>query len=213
MGLGDERLFNGIELVNNVKWDRQGVRYYFLYYVVAITLLSILIAGLDFGWTNDILIKGLVTGLSIGVILGLLSGFTNSQIEQSRYPGQKLSLSIKNFVYFFLAFGPLIGISLALVSSIVYQETINQLNLILITAVGALVGGLICGGMFGGFAVLHHLSLRIVLARNHHLPLHLIPFLDHCVDLIFLRRVGGGYIFVHRLLMEHFADMYPADEK
>ena len=30
----------------------------------------------------------------------------------------------------------------------------------------------------------------------------------HCVDLIFLRRVGGGYIFVHRLLMEHFAEMY-----
>mgnify|MGYP001266172194 CR=1 FL=1 len=34
----------------------------------------------------------------------------------------------------------------------------------------------------------------------------LISFLDHCVDLIFLRRVGGGYIFVHRLLMEHFAE-------
>jgi hypothetical protein len=32
--------------------------------------------------------------------------------------------------------------------------------------------------------------------------------LNHCVDLIFLRRVGGGYIFVHRLLMEHFAEMY-----
>lgn len=28
------------------------------------------------------------------------------------------------------------------------------------------------------------------------------------VCLIFLRRVGGGYIFIHRLLMEHFAEMY-----
>lgn len=26
--------------------------------------------------------------------------------------------------------------------------------------------------------------------------------------LIFLLRVGGGYIFIHRLLMEHFAEMY-----
>ncbi len=34
------------------------------------------------------------------------------------------------------------------------------------------------------------------------------PSSTHCVDLIFLRRVGGGYIFVHRLLMEHFAEMY-----
>ena len=36
----------------------------------------------------------------------------------------------------------------------------------------------------------------------------IVPFLDHCVDLIFLRRVGGGYIFIHRLLMEPFAEMY-----
>jgi hypothetical protein len=28
------------------------------------------------------------------------------------------------------------------------------------------------------------------------------------MGLIFLRRVGGGYIFVHRLLMEHFAEIY-----
>ena len=45
-------------------------------------------------------------------------------------------------------------------------------------------------------------------SRNNLLPWRLVPFLDHCVDLIFLRRVGGGYIFVHRLLMEHFAEMY-----
>jgi len=32
--------------------------------------------------------------------------------------------------------------------------------------------------------------------------------LEHYVDLIFLRRIGGGYIFIHRLLMEHFAEMY-----
>jgi hypothetical protein len=34
-----------------------------------------------------------------------------------------------------------------------------------------------------------------------------IPFVDG-LDLIFLRRVSDGYIFVHRLLMEHFAEMY-----
>jgi hypothetical protein len=28
---------------------------------------------------------------------------------------------------------------------------------------------------------------------------------------IFLRRVGSGYIFIHRLLMEHFAAMYPEE--
>jgi hypothetical protein len=36
----------------------------------------------------------------------------------------------------------------------------------------------------------------------------LIPFLDYCAERIFLRKVGGGYIFVHRLLMEHFASLH-----
>jgi DNA polymerase III delta prime subunit len=69
---------------------------------------------------------------------------------------------------------------------------------------GELVFGLVDEG---GGAVLLHYALRIILARTDRLPWRLVPFLDHCVDRIFLRRVGGGYIFVHRLLMEHFAAM------
>jgi eukaryotic-like serine/threonine-protein kinase len=61
--------------------------------------------------------------------------------------------------------------------------------------------------MYGGFAALSYYTLRFVLSRNGSLPLRLVPFLDSCVDRIFLRRVGGGYIFVHRLLMEHFASL------
>ncbi len=51
--------------------------------------------------------------------------------------------------------------------------------------------------------------LRFLLRSSNYLPFRLIFFLDYCTDLIFLRRVGDGYIFMHRLLMEHFADMYP----
>jgi hypothetical protein len=29
--------------------------------------------------------------------------------------------------------------------------------------------------------------------------------LDYAADRIFLRKVGGGYIFIHRMLMEYFA--------
>jgi hypothetical protein len=68
--------------------------------------------------------------------------------------------------------------------------------------------GLLIGILLGGFAVIQHYTLRFILARNNLLPWRLVSFLNHCVDLIFLRRVGGGYIFVHRLLMEHFAEMY-----
>ncbi|MBI5295188.1 MAG: NACHT domain-containing protein [Chloroflexi bacterium] len=62
--------------------------------------------------------------------------------------------------------------------------------------------------MFAGINLINHYVLRMVLIIDKKIPWRLVPFLDHCVDLIFLRRVGGGYIFVHRLLMEHFAEMY-----
>jgi len=61
---------------------------------------------------------------------------------------------------------------------------------------------------FGIGSIMEHYITRIILSFAGILPYRLVPFLDHCVDLIFLRRVGGGYIFVHRLLMEHFAEMY-----
>ena len=68
--------------------------------------------------------------------------------------------------------------------------------------------GLAFSLLYGGSTVLQHYTLRWVLYRNGSLPfLDLIPFLDYCVERIFLRKVGGGYIFVHRLLMEHFAGL------
>jgi hypothetical protein len=33
------------------------------------------------------------------------------------------------------------------------------------------------------------------------------PFLDYAAERILLRKAGGGYIFVHRLLLEYFASL------
>ena len=32
---------------------------------------------------------------------------------------------------------------------------------------------------------------------------------NHCTKLILLKKVGGGYIFIHRMLLDYFADMTP----
>jgi hypothetical protein len=72
----------------------------------------------------------------------------------------------------------------------------------------SLVVGLFLGWINGGEAVIQYYATRFLISKRNHLPWRLAPFLDHCVNLIFLRRVGGGYIFIHRLLMEHFAEMY-----
>lgn len=65
----------------------------------------------------------------------------------------------------------------------------------------------IIGGISGGDVVTKHCILRIILWWKGYAPLNYARFLDYCADRIFLRKVGGGYIFVHRLLMEHFASL------
>jgi hypothetical protein len=39
------------------------------------------------------------------------------------------------------------------------------------------------------------------------MPWNYPRFLDYAAEQILLRKVGGGYIFVHRLLLEYFASL------
>ncbi len=70
-----------------------------------------------------------------------------------------------------------------------------------------LVGGLLFGLDKGGVAYIQHGVLRLLLWRYDYAPLHYVKFLDQAAAQLFLRKVGGGYIFVHRLLMEHFLEL------
>lgn len=58
---------------------------------------------------------------------------------------------------------------------------------------------------FGGLDLVLHGTLRLLLALSGATPLRLHRFLRYSVSLVFLRRAGNGYIFIHRLLLEHFA--------
>lgn len=66
----------------------------------------------------------------------------------------------------------------------------------------------------GGRRVLKHALLRLILAINGVIPLWRYDhFLDYAVSLGILRRVGGGYMFRHRYLLEYFAAQYRATTK
>jgi hypothetical protein len=39
------------------------------------------------------------------------------------------------------------------------------------------------------------------------MPWNYSRFLDYAAEHILLRKVGGGYLFVHRLLLEYFASL------
>lgn len=68
----------------------------------------------------------------------------------------------------------------------------------------------IYGVIGGGNIIFQHHILRWLLAQHNVLPYwysdkKLVAFLDDMVAHIFLRRVGGGWVFIHRSLLEHFA--------
>jgi len=69
-------------------------------------------------------------------------------------------------------------------------------------AIPALAVGLSCGGG----AYVQHFVLRFLLWRSRCIPFNYTRFLDYAAERILLRKVGGGYIFMHRLLLEYFAE-------
>jgi len=62
-------------------------------------------------------------------------------------------------------------------------------------------------GELGGITAIQHFVLRLILYGRGMIPLRYIQFLDRSANHILLRKVGGGYVFIHRLLMEYFASL------
>ena len=71
-----------------------------------------------------------------------------------------------------------------------------------------LIFGLFGGQHAGGQACLMHLALRLWLVLDGSIPWNYVKFLDYAAERILLRKVGGGYIFIHRMLLEYFAARY-----
>lgn len=85
---------------------------------------------------------------------------------------------------------------------------------LVIGAAMALLGvgiGLGVGMTKGGLSVLKHLVIRLLLAAAGALPWDLRRLLDAGANRLILRRVGGGYEFIHRLLAEHLARLGDAE--
>ena len=57
----------------------------------------------------------------------------------------------------------------------------------------------------GGLFALKHQSLRFFLWITRMGPFNYPAFLNHANERILLRRIGGGYVFTHRTLLEYFA--------
>ena len=66
------------------------------------------------------------------------------------------------------------------------------------------------GAEGSGIVCVQHFVLRVLLWQQNRIPWNYARFLDQCANRILLKKVGGSYIFSHRLLQEHFANWRPS---
>ncbi|MEW6496939.1 MAG: NACHT domain-containing protein [Cyanobacteriota bacterium] len=194
-----------IKPIENLKWSWKNARKNLIRGVIFGSLWGLIIkvpydllnnplplSVFDADFINSLL-RGLVFGLSMGLTFGLIRGLTSPSIETRTIPNQGIRQSAKNAVVF-----SLIGFLVACGAAALLQWKI------LYWGIFGLSFGLVAGG---GEACIKHFILRLILYLGGYIPWNYARFLDWATERIFLQKVGGGYIFVHRLLLEHFAQM------
>ena len=140
---------------------------------------------------------GIAFGTVLGVTYGVIRGLSGSRIATVTKPNQGIRQSAKNAILI-----AMVATIAPLLTSLLFESSTSTL----FWAAAGLSFGLALGG---GEACAKHGVLRFVLFCQGRIPWNYASFLDYAAQRIFLQKVGGGYIFIHRLLLEHFASLPP----
>jgi hypothetical protein len=163
---------------------------------------------------------GLITGIAVslvyGFLLGVLAALTLALAlsllvlvrdagwrddEVRSVPNQGIWRSARNALLISAGVGLSSGAAIGLVLGVIVGVSLG------------IVFGIAFGGgvslfmwlFFGGETYLKHFLLRAMLSRGGVIPWAFPRVLELAVNRVLLRQLGGGYIFVHRLLLEYFA--------
>jgi len=153
-----------------------------LIFGLIVSLIFGLILGLG-DWLNGVLIFGLT--------IGLIGDMRSAEAKFKKQSNQGIWQSLKN------------GLIVALGSGIALGPIVSLYAIPLFV--------LLIGYFFGLNNCIQHLVLRSLLYHQDHIPWNYARFLDYASARLFLRKVGGGYVFVHRMIMEHFASLSDED--
>jgi len=134
---------------------------------------------------------------------GIFGGLRGGILPATSAPNQGIRASARNAVLIGVTIGGALALASALLAGLLFQWNLDQ---VLTLGVYGLFFGVLAALWYGGISVIKHLILRYLLFRAGHLPLRYAHFLDYATERIFLRKVGGGYLFIHRLLLEYFAE-------
>jgi hypothetical protein len=159
----------------------------------------------------------LVLGISLIVIGGVAGGLRKSEtVDVRTRPNSGIQRTFFSALRVMVAFsfiGSLVGALTGLLlnslpaGDILLSDSVRSVLVPFCVLVG-LAGGLAVGLIMGGSeAVIKHVVLRLFLERSGSIPRNYAALLDAAAKRILLRKVGGGYIFIHRYLLEYYASL------
>ncbi len=161
---------------------------------------------------------GVVVGLAAIIVVGLVGGMVGGlppiQLPEkfSFSPNEGIWRSGRRGLLFvllaILLFGLAGGVIFAMFGASIGGLAYGLIFGLVLGSVGGLIFGFtfgLIGGRTGLAAFLQHFVLRFFLWRLDLLPWNLVAFLDEATARLLLRKVGGSYIFVHRLLRDVLA--------
>lgn len=172
------------------------------------------------GWLLGWLLLLPVMGPMIGLNRAMREGLELDLKERSR-PNQGIWNSLQSVLWttafsYPLALGVLFSDSFLLFgkASVKNLDWLHPLssslpNSLLMGFFLSLYFGIFLGG---GSACVQHFSLRLVLWQSGTIPWNFARFLNYCVERRLLLRVGGRYRFLHRELLDHFAQLPPGTQ-
>ncbi len=174
-----------IQSLETIQWSIKKSRKYFY---------SITIAG-AFLFTVSSIMIGLFQGFVLSIItyaIFFVVGSSGSNLDRTLTVNQGIWQSLTNGLL-------LSGIGFA---GMIAFATITNIPLL---KAGLL--GLTFGLLQGLPGCIQHLSLRLIFCLRGYIPWNYARFLNYATERMFLHKVGGGYIFIHRLLLDHFASL------
>jgi hypothetical protein len=199
--------------------------------IKSLSIKTLLIGGLIFGLVAELLgglifrqfggqiyvLIGVLAVLTWGLTIGLLGGLKIKQIEERNILGQGVKNSLKNWLIFGLLSGLLSSLSAGLIGVLIFGLIDGLIGMLIVGLIIGLVWGLIVGLVLGldngGAFILNHFFIKTILQQADYIPRPYIDFLDYAVERNFLYKKGGGYIFIHRMLMEFFTGLEMQDEE
>jgi DNA polymerase III delta prime subunit len=190
-------------IVRIIEWTKASVPFIELFVKASVPFIELFVkASVPF---IELFVPIILISIPIMVFMfSLLAGLQAELVPKNRIvPNQGTKNSYRNMCILTIIIMPVVffytRILEVFMPAIFLEKLPISWNLILlICSIG------FCLSAGGGWALIQHIALRIVLKMNGYAPYRFDKFLKYCIERKLLYPVGGRYRFLHRELLNHF---------